>query len=168
MNVSTTSQKSNSNNDVPVVYATVIPVQDRTTSKDEYTTAEAKIQASEREIYSPPVKDIPFSTTTEEDSLPTATAQPVSATTYHGDDSSYEINGADLLRRMKQHRKAATINNGLWGGLFGLIVLGPVGAVGIGYGSALITKHSLKRREKRIRKRLQGRLNEPIGVQYVC
>ncbi|CAB9502545.1 expressed unknown protein [Seminavis robusta] len=70
--------------------------------------------------------------------------------------------GEELLRRMKMQRKAATVNSGLWGGLLGLILLGPVGAVGVGAGSAIMTKHSMKRREKVLRKRLEGRLHEPM------
>lgn len=74
------------------------------------------------------------------------------------------ITGDELLSRLKQHRKQATIKSGFIGGIVGLLVLGPIGALGIGAGSAVITKHRLKRREKSLRKQLDGRLHQPLPV----
>ena len=63
---------------------------------------------------------------------------------------------------MKQHRKLATVNRGMWGGLLDLLLLGPIGAVGVGAGSAILTKKSLKRREKLIRRQLEARIQQPL------
>jgi hypothetical protein len=41
------------------------------------------------------------------------------------------------LAQMKRNRKVVTVNNGLLGGGFGLILLGYVGAVRNGEGSAI-------------------------------
>ncbi|CAB9496125.1 expressed unknown protein [Seminavis robusta] len=84
--------------------------------------------------------------------LPAALGRPVALQT-----------GEELLGRMKTRRKKETVNSGLWGGLLGFALLGgPIGAVGVGAGSAILTKHSMKRREKVLRKRLEGRLHEPM------
>lgn len=74
------------------------------------------------------------------------------------------ITGEELLSRLKKHRKKATVRSGLVGGLVGFIFLGPIGALGIGAGSAAMTKHRLKRREKSLRNQLDGRLNQPLPV----
>ena len=104
--------------------------------------------------------NVPFQDSLDDD-LPTANARPIRSRPQRYNGAAVG-SGEDLLRQMKQRRKVATLNSGIWGGVVGLLLLGPVGAVGIGYGSALLTKHSLKRREKIIRKRLEGRLHEPV------
>ena len=77
---------------------------------------------------------------------------------------THTITGDELLSRLKKHRKKATVRSGLVGGLVGFIFLGPIGALGIGAGSAAMTKHRLKRREKSLRNQLDGRLNQPLPV----
>jgi hypothetical protein len=74
------------------------------------------------------------------------------------------ITGDELLRRLKGHRKKATMRSGIIGGVIGMIFLGPLGAVGIGFGSACYTKSRLKRREKSVREQLKGRLDQPLQV----
>jgi hypothetical protein len=79
-------------------------------------------------------------------------------------NNTFSVDGENLLHRMKQHRKVATVNSGIWGGVLGLILFGPIGAVGVGYGSALVTKHSLKHREKTLRKQLHKKLEgQPVA-----
>ena len=74
------------------------------------------------------------------------------------------ITGEELLSRLKKQRKKATARSGIVGGLVGFLFLGPIGALGIGVGSAVMTKHRLKRREKTLRNQLEGRLNHPLPV----
>ncbi|CAB9503116.1 expressed unknown protein [Seminavis robusta] len=74
------------------------------------------------------------------------------------------ITGDELLFRLKQHRKKATMRSGVIGGVIGMIFLGPIGALGVGAGSAIFTKCKLKRKEKSLRLQLQGRLDEPLRV----
>lgn len=74
------------------------------------------------------------------------------------------ITGEELLSRLKKQRKKATARSGIVGGLVGFLFLGPIGALGIGVGSAAMTKHRLKRREKALRHQLEGRLNHPLPV----
>ena len=90
-----------------------------------------------------------------DEDLPVAMARPVHSRRIRASIGSRE---QLLLHRMKQRRKIATVNSGLWGGVLGLILLGPIGAVGLGYGSAMAPKHSMKRREKFIRRRLEGQV----------
>lgn len=51
---------------------------------------------------------------------------------------------------MKKRRKRRKIIAGVVGGTIGLVVLGPLGAVGIGIGSALVVKHADRARERRL------------------
>lgn len=74
------------------------------------------------------------------------------------------ITGAQLLARLKRNRKQATVRSGVIGGIVGLFLLGPIGAVGFGVGSAVLTKHRLKKREKTLRKLLEGRIDQPLPV----
>lgn len=74
------------------------------------------------------------------------------------------MTGDDLLWQMKQQRKRSTFQSGLWGGLFGLIILGPVGAIAVGAGAAIVTKSSMKRREKQVKQQLAGHLHEPLSA----
>ena len=74
------------------------------------------------------------------------------------------ITGEELLYRLKRHRKKATMKNGLIGCVFGMVLLGPLGALGVGFGSACFTKHRLKRREKALRHQLEGRLDQPLPI----
>jgi hypothetical protein len=108
----------------------------------------------------------PFQDTLADD-LPTVTAQPVPPMKRQAKKARIAAeSGEELLAQMKRHRKAATVNSGLCGGLVGLILLGPLGALAVGAGSAMVTKHSLKRKEKALRKSLQGRLHEPVYFAY--
>jgi len=59
------------------------------------------------------------------------------------------------LVRMKERRKRRTFVVGIVGGTIGLVLLGPIGAVAGGFGSALITKSIGKRRERRVATRLE-------------
>ena len=51
---------------------------------------------------------------------------------------------------MKTRRKRRKVIAGVVGGTIGLIVLGPLGAVGIGVGSALFVKHADRARERKL------------------
>eukprot|EP00522_Entomoneis_paludosa_P008565 CAMPEP_0172439728 /NCGR_PEP_ID=MMETSP1065-20121228/614_1 /TAXON_ID=265537 /ORGANISM="Amphiprora paludosa, Strain CCMP125" /LENGTH=190 /DNA_ID=CAMNT_0013188449 /DNA_START=80 /DNA_END=652 /DNA_ORIENTATION=+ len=66
------------------------------------------------------------------------------------------------ILKMKQNRKRATVGAGVVGGVAGLLVLGPVGAVLGGVGGAVATKQIGKRRE---RKRLQKISDQEIARQ---
>lgn len=58
------------------------------------------------------------------------------------------------VARMRQRRKVATAAAGVAGGIVGLAVLGPVGAVAGGVGGALLTKHTGKRMERKQTERI--------------
>jgi len=83
---------------------------------------------------------------------------------YQRCDGRSSITGEELLSRLKQQRKKKTWRVGLIGGVAGLFLGGPIGAVCIGAGSALITKRRLKRRENCLRRQLDGRLLQPLPV----
>jgi hypothetical protein len=56
--------------------------------------------------------------------------------------------------QMKKTRKRRKVVAGVVGGTIGLITLGPLGAIGIGAGSALVVKYTDRSREKRFLQRL--------------
>ena len=58
------------------------------------------------------------------------------------------------VERMRARRKVATVTAGLAGGLAGLAVLGPVGALAGGVGGAMLTKHAGKRLERQQTERI--------------
>lgn len=57
---------------------------------------------------------------------------------------------------MKTRRKRRKVIAGVVGGTVGLAVLGPLGAIGIGIGSALIVKHADRARERKLLDAHQG------------
>ena len=74
------------------------------------------------------------------------------------------ITGHDLLARLKDHRKKATTKNAMIGGVIGFLFLGPIGALGVGAGTAAVVKHRLKKKEKSLRRQLDGRLDRPLQI----
>ncbi|KAI2494604.1 hypothetical protein MHU86_19929 [Fragilaria crotonensis] len=58
---------------------------------------------------------------------------------------------------MKKRRKRRKIIAGVVGGTIGLVALGPLGAVGIGIGSALVVKHADRAHERRVLKKYEAR-----------
>ena len=68
---------------------------------------------------------------------------------------------------MKQRRKRRTVAAGVIGGTIGLIFLGPIGAIGLGVGSALVAKHSGKARERDAQRRYEASLCLSMRAQHV-
>jgi hypothetical protein len=62
------------------------------------------------------------------------------------------------LSAMKKKRKRRTVAWGIVGGVAGLVVLGPLGAVAGGLMGALLTKARCKRREQRVMQCYQQKL----------
>jgi hypothetical protein len=57
---------------------------------------------------------------------------------------------------MKNRRKRRKVIAGVVGGTIGLVVLGPLGAIGIGVGSALVVKHADRAAERKFVDAHQG------------
>ena len=67
---------------------------------------------------------------------------------------------------MKRDRKVRTTRAGVLGGVVGFVILGPIGAVGLGAGIAIATKRSLKRKEQNLRQKFenQGTIKNHVAV----
>jgi hypothetical protein len=117
--------------------------------------------------YSQPIHPIgtvaSFATKPTQGCPTTFTTTTTTTTTYY---PSPRPTGNQVLRSMKEDRKKRTVTAGVVGGIVGLFILGPLGAVVIGVTSAVVTKHSGKSRERRVRKQLEreGLLNQPVVV----
>lgn len=74
------------------------------------------------------------------------------------------ITGQELLTRLKEHRKKTTARSAMIGGIIGFLFLGPIGALGAGVGTAVVTKRRLKKKEKSVRRHLNGRLDQPLRI----
>eukprot|EP00545_Synedropsis_sp_CCMP1620_P012870 CAMPEP_0119004226 /NCGR_PEP_ID=MMETSP1176-20130426/1028_1 /TAXON_ID=265551 /ORGANISM="Synedropsis recta cf, Strain CCMP1620" /LENGTH=163 /DNA_ID=CAMNT_0006955911 /DNA_START=17 /DNA_END=508 /DNA_ORIENTATION=+ len=83
--------------------------------------------------------------TTSTDKGATTTTTTISTATY-----TVPAPGAPDRFKMKKLRKRRKIVAGVIGGTVGLIILGPLGAIGIGIGSALVVKHSDRASERRL------------------
>ena len=70
----------------------------------------------------------------------------------------------ELLRLMKESRKRKTVVVGVVGGIVGLVILGPIGAIALGAGLAIATKSYLKRHELAIRRQYQNSLDQPVAI----
>jgi hypothetical protein len=67
---------------------------------------------------------------------------------------------------MRQRRKVATVASGVAGGVLGLAILGPVGAVAGGVGGAMITKQAGKRMERKQTERIAAARYANEEVRY--
>lgn len=67
---------------------------------------------------------------------------------------------------MKNRRKRRKVIAGVVGGTIGLVVLGPLGAIGIGVGSALVVKHADRAAERKFVDAHQGHAAQG-GTAYV-
>jgi len=139
---------------------------------------------AESEIVVPPTvpstKDDEYASAHFVDSSPTTVvdlpvANPISeavqdaASNNNGSQEEHEpsatsIQTHPLLVAMKRRRLRAQYINGTTGALLGLVVLGPVGALALGYLGNRLTKHSLKLRERVVQQELQRRGHVDVTV----
>lgn len=97
----------------------------------------------------------PLKASSTETTAATTTGPPKTTTT-----TTIHPPGAPDRLRMKKIRKKRKVVAGVVGGTIGLVVLGPLGAIGVGVGSALVVKHSDKARERRLIRSYDDRMTQ--------
>lgn len=76
------------------------------------------------------------------------------ASPHHSTKASLSSTRPPEVKRMRQRRKVATVASGVAGGVLGMAVLGPVGAIAGGVGGAMLTKRTGKRMERKQTERM--------------
>ena len=74
------------------------------------------------------------------------------------DADQHDAISPDDRVRAKKQRKRRTVAAGLVGGAVGLVLLGPLGAVAGGVGSAVVTKRVGKKKERRMQQEYETRM----------
>ena len=81
-------------------------------------------------------------------------------------DMPYQATRPPQVEKMRQRRKVATAAAGVVGGIAGLAVLGPVGALAGGVGSAMLTKQAGKRMERKQTERIAAQRHAAEEARY--